>query len=85
MDRRSKVFGVTLCLVAMAGFVGWPLFEYLTNRAVSEAVAQRTRQLIEKNPQLAPALEVALQDGKLTYPEAKVIVEAAGEKLNEGE
>lgn len=85
MDRRSKVFGVTLCLVAMVGFVAWPLFEYLTNRAVSEVVEQRTRQLVEKNPQLAPALEVALQDGKITYPEARVIVEAAGEKLNEGE
>lgn len=82
MDRRGKIFGVVLCLVAMVSFVAWPLFEWLNNRAVSELIEERARRLVEANPQLAPAWEIAQQDGKLTLPEAKVIIEAAGEKLD---
>ena len=37
--------------------------------------------LVEKNPQLQPAWAIAMQDDVLTYPEAKIIIEAAGEKV----
>ena len=36
---------------------------------------------VEKNPTLEPAWSIAMQDEVLTEPEAKVIVEAAGEKV----
>ena len=46
---------------------------------------RRTEVLVEKNPQLKPAWDVALHDGVLTWPEAKVIVEAGGEKVESEE
>ena len=35
---------------------------------------------VEKNPRLQPAWDIALQDDVLTWPEANVILESAGEK-----
>ena len=41
---------------------------------------ERTKAVVDKNPNLKPAWDIATQDGVLTWEEAKVILEAAGEK-----
>jgi hypothetical protein len=68
--------------MAMAFFAGWPFWKWLDARAVSAALRARTESLVDKNPQLRPAWEIALLDNVLTGPEAKVIVESAGEKVD---
>jgi hypothetical protein len=68
--------------MAMAFFAGWPFWKWLDARAVSAALRARTEALIDNNPQLRPAWEIALLDDVLTGPEAKVIVESAGEKVD---
>jgi hypothetical protein len=81
MNDRMKRFGVGVMLVAMGFFVAFPFWKWLHARSVSNSLYERTKALVEKNPQLQPAWAIAIQDGVLTYPEAKVIVEAAGEKI----
>lgn len=81
MNRGLKQFGVVLGLMAMAFFAGWPFWRYVHLKAVSASLYERTKALVEKNPQLKPAWDIAIQDDVLTWPEAKVIVEAAGEKI----
>jgi hypothetical protein len=81
VSTKTKQFGAVLCLVAMAFFAGWPFWSWLNARAVSATLQSRTKALVDKNPQLQPAWAVALHDDVLTRPEAKVIIEAAGEKL----
>ena len=81
MNRQTKQIGAVLCLMAMAFFAGWPFWKWLSIRAVSPTLYARTKAVIEKNPQLQPAWAIAMQDEVLTYPEAKVIIEAAGEKV----
>jgi hypothetical protein len=74
--------GAILALMAMAFFAGWPFWSWLNKKAVSAALRARTELLVEKNPQLQPAWTIAIHDDVLTWPEAKVIVEAAGEKVD---
>jgi hypothetical protein len=81
VDRRTKQIGVTFCLVAMAFFAGWPFWKWVSVKAADAKLRARTQALVEKNPQLQPAWAIAIQDDVLTLPEAKVIVEAAGEKV----
>lgn len=81
MNEHKKWISVTLCLMAMAFFAGWPFWKWIDKRAASTTVRARTEALVEKNPQLKPAWIIALQDDVLTEPEARVIVEAAGEQL----
>ena len=69
--------------MAMSFFAAWPFWKWVYLRSATAAVEQRTKALVDKNPQLKPALDVAMEDGVLTYPEAKIIVEAAGEKIEE--
>jgi len=82
MNSRMKMVGVVMCLMAMSFFAGWPFFSWLNKRAASAAVRAQAQALVEKNPQLQPAWVIALQDDVLTVPEGRVIVEAAGEKLD---
>ena len=49
------------------------------------ATYARTKVVVEKNPRLQPAWDIALQDDVLTWPEAKVILESAGEKAEPDE
>jgi hypothetical protein len=83
--RRTKEIGIVLCLMAMAAFAAWPIWQWLSVKAVSRSLHQRTQALVEKNPQLQAAWTIAMQDDTLTLDEAKVIVEAAGEKFTEEE
>ncbi len=85
MDRKTTQIGATLCLMAMAFFAGWPFWKWINARAVSASLRARTQSLVEKNAQLQPAWAIAMQDEVLTLPEAKVIVEAAGEKVDGNE
>jgi hypothetical protein len=78
-------FSAILCLVAVISFSAWPLWKWLHVKHASAALEARTRALVEKHPELKPAWDIAMQDGVLTTDEAKVIVEAAGEKLEPGE
>ena len=79
MNKRTTTIGVTLCLMAMAFFAGWPFWKWVYIRSASRETAGRVQRLVVKNPQLKPALDVAMLDGALTIPEARIIVEAAGE------
>jgi hypothetical protein len=67
--------------MAMAFFAGWPFWKWVYVKSVSSSLHARTKALVEKNPQLQPAWVIAMQDNVLTLPEAKVIVEGAGEKI----
>jgi hypothetical protein len=82
VNNRTKQIGITLCLMAMAFFAGWPFWKWVDTRAVSATLRSKTQALVEKNPQLQPAWAIAMQDDVLSLPEAKVIVEAAGEKVD---
>jgi hypothetical protein len=82
MNQRSKLVGVVICLMAMSFFAALPFWKWFGARAVQAPLQARTRALVESHPELQPAWDVAMQDEVLTYPEAKVIVEAAGEKLD---
>jgi hypothetical protein len=82
MDRQMMKFAVTLCLVAIVSFSAWPVWKSLHVRQANAALEARTRALVEKHPELRPAWNIAMQDGVLTYDEAKEIIEGAGEKMD---
>jgi hypothetical protein len=78
-----KQIWAIVALVAMASFVvAWPLYKKLSLKPVSATVMQRTKKAVDKNPDLKPDWDKALEDGVLTWPEAKVILEKAGEKAD---
>lgn len=81
MTARTKQVGAILALVAMVSFGAWPFWKYLYIKSASAALEQRVKTLVEANPDLQPAWTIAMQDEVLTWPEAKVIVEGAGEKV----
>jgi hypothetical protein len=81
VSKQTKQIGAVLALMAMAFFAGWPFWSWINKRATSQALQSRTKALVDKNPQLQPAWTIAFLDDVLTLPEAKVIVEAAGEKI----
>jgi hypothetical protein len=83
MNRRTKQVGVVLGLVAVLCFAAWPMYRWLiVQKAVSAALYERTKALVDRNPQLRPAWDEAMQDGVLTWPEAKAIIERAGETVD---
>jgi hypothetical protein len=68
-------------LVAIACFIaGWPIYNKLSLRPVGTRVMERTRKAVEQNPQLQPDWDRAMADGVLTWPEARAILEKAGQK-----
>jgi hypothetical protein len=81
MTRRWKLIWAILGLLAMAiMIVAWPLYKMYRLTPVSAAVMERTKKAVEKNPHLQPDWDKAMEDGVLTWPEAKAILEKAGEK-----
>jgi hypothetical protein len=72
--------GAILGLVAMVFFASAPIWKWILVRPVSTRMYERTKAVVDKNPNLKPAWDIATQDGVLTWEEAKVILEAAGEK-----
>lgn len=82
MSRQTVQFGAILCLVAIVSFSLLPLWEWLNFKSASAALQERTKALVEKHPELKPAWNIAMQDGKLSEAEAKEIIEGAGEKID---
>jgi hypothetical protein len=81
MSRRSKQIWAVLGLVAMVCFTAaWPAYKKLSVKPVSASLMEKTKKVVEKNPQLQPDCERAMEDGVLAWPEAKPILEKAGEK-----
>jgi len=76
------IIGAILGLIAIGLIASWPILNLFSAKAASAALNARTKALVEKNPQLRPAWDQALSDGVLTWPEAKGIVEKAGEKVD---
>jgi hypothetical protein len=81
VNRQIMRVGTILCLVAMVFFVSWPVWKWLKFKPVSAALYERTKAAVAKNPRLQPAWDIAMEDGVLTWSEAKVILESAGEKV----
>jgi hypothetical protein len=63
----------------------FPVGDHDDVKSVNAATYARTKAAAEKNPRLQPAWDIALQDDVLTWPEAKVILESAGEKAEPDE
>jgi hypothetical protein len=80
VNRRFMTLGAIFGLVAMVFFGSWPIWKWITVRPVSAATYERTKAAVDKHPNLKPAWDIATQDGVLTWEEAKVILESAGEK-----
>jgi hypothetical protein len=72
--------GAILALIAIVFFISWPVWKWLMIKPVPAAVYERVKAAVEKDPRLKPAWDIAMQDGVLTWEEAKVILESAGEK-----
>ena len=81
MNRRMMVIGVVVAILAISPFLIWPLVQKQTIRAANQAMQERTKALVDKNPQYQAEWKKAMEDGVLTYPEAKAILEKAGEKV----
>ena len=67
--------------LALLPFVGWPVYKKLTRKKASPALMERTRKAVEKHPELNPDYDKAMEDGVLSYDEAKEILEKAGETV----
>ena len=82
MSRRTFIVtGAILVVLALTPFLVWPVYKYFKPTPVSAATFERTKAVVEKHPALKADWEEAMRDGVLTYPEAKAILEKAGEKL----
>ena len=86
MSRRTfLIFGVVLMLLALLPFLGWPLYKKLTLKKASPALIERTRKAVENHPELKPDYDKAMEDGVLSYDEAKEILEKTGETVGPDE
>jgi hypothetical protein len=82
MTRRTKQILAIVALVAMAAMiVAWPLYKKYRITPVSTSLMERTKKAVEKNRDLQPDWDKAMEDGVLTFPEAKAILEKAGETV----
>ena len=79
MSRRMKVIGAILTFLAVLFISSWPLWKWVSTWPVPASVFARTKEAVEKNPQLQPAWDQAMEDGVLTWGEAKAILEKDGE------
>jgi hypothetical protein len=80
MSGRSKQAWLILALLAMVSFLSWPIYKKISRKSVSIALRDRTQAVVEKNPSLQPDWDRAMDDGVLTWDEARAILEKAGEK-----
>jgi hypothetical protein len=63
----------------MGFFAAIPFWKWVYTKPVRASVRERTQKMVETNPQLKPAWDIAIEDGVLTLPEATIIFQAAGE------
>ena len=71
--------------LALVPFVGWPVYKKLVLKEASRALIERTTKAVEKHPELKPDYDKAMEDGILSYDEAKEILEKAGETVRPDE
>jgi len=83
--RKLVIIGTVLMFLALLPFVGWPVYRYITLRKASTAMIERTTKAVEKHPELKPEYDRAMEDGVLSYDEAKAILEKAGETVGPDE
>jgi hypothetical protein len=81
MSRRSKLVAVLALVATACLIVAWPVYKKYRITPASTTLMERTKKAVEKNPNLKPDWDKAMEDGVLTYPEAKEILEKAGEKV----
>ena len=65
--------------------MGWPLYKKLTLKKASAALVERTEKAVATHPELKPDYDKAMEDGVLSYDEAKEILEKAGEAVGPDE
>src|SRR5262245_47874181 len=81
VSRRMKTIWAVLALLAILSFmVAWPIYTAYRIKPASARMLERTKNAVDKNPQLKPDWDKAMEDGVLSRPEAKAILEKAGEK-----
>jgi len=85
VTRRSKKIGLVFALLAMIIFGTWPFWKVLYLRTANPPLVERTKALVEAQPQLKPMWDEAMDDEILTRTEAVEIVERASEKVGEEE
>jgi hypothetical protein len=75
-----------LTLVALVAFLGGPpLYKKFILKKAGPALIEKTRKAVEKHPELKPDYDKAMEDGVLSYDEAKEILEKAGETVGPDE
>jgi hypothetical protein len=82
VNRRLILIAAIVIFLALIPFLGWPILKQFSSRPkpVSASLFARTKAAVEKNPKLQPDWDRAMEDGVLTWAEAKDILEKAGEK-----
>ena len=86
MKRKTLlVSGTVLMLVALLPFLARPIYKSLILKKASLALIERTTKAVEKHPELKPDYDKAMEDGVLSYDEAKEILEKAGETVGPDE
>ena len=83
--RKFLIFGTVVMFLALVPFLGWPIYKNLTLRKANAALIARTEKALQKHPELKPAYDKAMEDGVLSYDEAKEILEKAGETVGSDE
>ncbi|HMF12648.1 MAG TPA: hypothetical protein VKE94_10095 [Gemmataceae bacterium] len=86
MKRKTlMVSGTVLMFVALLPFLARPIYKSLILKKASPALIERTTKAVEKHPELKPDYDRAMEDGVLSYDEAKEILEKAGETVGPDE
>jgi predicted negative regulator of RcsB-dependent stress response len=85
MGRKTMQVGVVLALLAMVGFGAWQVYFKKTVTRASLRVQNRTKELVDKNPQLKADWDKAMDDGELSHDEANSILVKGGEKAEPAE
>lgn len=85
MHKKSMVVGAVLCLLAIGTISAWPIWQFMQSRPVNIALYERTKAVATRNAELQALWAKAIEDGKLTRPEATEIIEKAGEKVGPAE
>jgi hypothetical protein len=83
--RTFLIIGTVLTFLALFPLLGWPLYKMLTVKKASAALIERTRRAVEKHPELKPDYDKAMEDGVLSYDEAKELLEKTGETVGPDE
>jgi hypothetical protein len=79
------VSGTVLMFLALLPFLARPIYKSLLLKKASPALIERTTKAVEQHPELKPDYDKAMEDGVLSYDEAKEILQKAGETVGPDE